>query len=71
MDDMAFADDPVVFAKNQKELEPQLNIWDEALAAKNLKISVNKSKVMVLSRKDKITVITLGNRQIEYLSERF
>lgn len=60
-----FADDLVVFARYEEELELNLKIWNEALASKSLKINVNKTKVMVLGNRDTSINITLEETQIE------
>lgn len=58
---MCVSDDLVVFAKNGKELGTKLKIRNYYLAIRTLRINVNKTKVMVLGKKNSIVNITKNN----------
>lgn len=61
----SFADDLMICAKNEDELQKNLEIWHTALRQRNLKINLDKTKIMVLGNSDVQTTIGLNNRIIE------
>ncbi|VEN48479.1 unnamed protein product [Callosobruchus maculatus] len=46
----AFADDLVIFARNKKELQYNLQIWNDALHRKNMKINTKKTTIMTICK---------------------
>lgn len=60
-----FADDLVIFAKSERYLQYNLNIWNKALQDRNLRINVDKTKVMVIGKEDLKISITLDEKTIE------
>lgn len=61
----AFADDLVVFAKNEKDLQNNLDIWEKALEVRNLKINVEKTKVMVIGPDSSKLNIQLNKKSVQ------
>ena len=61
----AFADDLAIFAENKQELQRNLEIWKMALAARNLRINLNKTKTMVIGKEDVEVSIILDGQTIE------
>jgi hypothetical protein len=53
----------VLIAGNQRNLQYNLNIWNKALIEYNLKINVQKTKSMVLSRNEKKNKLKISIRQ--------
>lgn len=61
----AFADDLIVFAKNEQDLQTNLNLWKTALQQRNMKININKTKVMVIGKNNIKVEISLDGRKLE------
>lgn len=61
----AFADDLVVYAKNEKDLQTNLDIWKTALQKRNLKINAEKTKVMLIGKENKELEIQLNGNRME------
>lgn len=61
----AFADDLMICAAKEKDLQENLQIWEEELAKRNLKINISKTKVMVISKENKNTNIEINQSKIE------
>lgn len=61
----AFADDLAIWAKNEKELQENLEIWNRSLQTRNLKINTEKTKVMVIGKNNIQTKIQLNDKEIE------
>lgn len=61
----AFADDLVIFAKSEQDLQHSLDVWKKALQDRNLKINTDKTKVMVVGKGDEKISITLDGRKID------
>lgn len=61
----AFADDLVIFARNENELRSNLRIWNEKLVEKKLKINEEKTKIMVSGKSDRKVNIELNGKAIE------
>lgn len=59
----AFADDLILFASNEKDLQHNLNIWKAALENKNMKINVTKTKVMTLGRTEEQIKINIDGKK--------
>lgn len=45
--DYAFVDDITIITENQKNLEENLNIWNQILRNNKIKINKNKTKTMI------------------------
>nr|CAH7762410.1 unnamed protein product [Callosobruchus chinensis] len=58
--DFVFADDLATFANSGADLQQNLDIWNMALKKRNMKINVNKSKTITVTRQQKAT-----NSQLE------
>lgn len=61
----AFADDVMICAAKEKELQENLQIWEEELKKRNMKINTNKTKVMVLSKENKEINLEISQSKIE------
>ena len=61
----AFADDLVVFGKNEKELQKNLEVWNVALGANNMKVNEEKTKIMITGRGSTQTNISLNQRTLD------
>lgn len=66
--DCAFADDIVIFAKNEIDLQQNLEIWNKSLRKRNLKINSEKTKIMIIGKDDKQASVTLDGRKIEQVN---
>src|SRR6185436_18803325 len=58
----AFADDLAIIAKSEEELQHNLNIWDQELKKHNMTINIEKTKIMVISKEETKTHITINRR---------
>lgn len=47
------------------ELQHNLNVWNEELSKRNLKINVNKTKVMVIGKDNKKSNIKINQDQLD------
>lgn len=64
----AFADDLVVFAKNETELKKNLNIWNEKLKRKKLKLNEDKTKVMIGGKTNHLLNVGLNGKRLEQVN---
>lgn len=62
---LAFADDIVVLAPNERNLQHNMSIWDEELRKKGMKININKTQTMIVSRHGNRHNISIGNTSLE------
>ena len=65
---LSFADDLVMFAKNQRDLETNINILNRELSKRGMKINSKKTKTMVISREPKQHKIRLDNEILEQVN---
>lgn len=65
----AFADDVVVLAKTEKDLQHNLDLWTEALQDRRLKINIQKTKVMTISKEERTINIKINGKQVEQVNE--
>jgi hypothetical protein len=63
--EQAYADDMVLIAANERNLNYNLKIWNESLKNKGLKINTEKTKAMVIAKNGKKHNIKIGKQQIE------
>uniref|UniRef100_A0A1Y1M3Z3 Reverse transcriptase domain-containing protein n=1 Tax=Photinus pyralis TaxID=7054 RepID=A0A1Y1M3Z3_PHOPY len=61
----AFADDLMIFAKNERDLQNNLDIWSKALKDRNLRINVKKTKVMAIGNDNINMTILIYGKSIE------
>ena len=61
----AFADDVVIMAEREKDLQYNMEIWNAELQKYGMKINKTKTKVMVISEERKKIQITLDDIEIE------
>uniref|UniRef100_A0A1Y1M0F5 Reverse transcriptase domain-containing protein n=2 Tax=Photinus pyralis TaxID=7054 RepID=A0A1Y1M0F5_PHOPY len=61
----AFADDVMICAAKEKDLQDNLRIWEEELTKRNMIINTNKTKVMVISKENKNINIVINQNKIE------
>src|SRR3978361_1866842 len=61
----AFADDLAVFAKNEVDLQYNLEMWKGAIEEKNLKLNVDKTKVMSIGKNNTAVTIRLNGMTME------
>ena len=62
---LSFADDLVIFGKDQRTLQTNLNILNSELTKTGMKINPSKTKTMILSREHKEHDIRLNNDKLE------
>ena len=64
---LLFADDVVIWGKDQMEVQEQLDIINEKIEQRGLKINVEKSKTVVMNRGEKEGkgVIKVGDKELE------
>ena len=65
---LSFADDLVVFGKDQRDLENNMNILNRELMKRGMKINTKKTQTMVISREPKQHTIKLNNEILEQVS---
>lgn len=61
----AFADDVVIFAEKEKDLEHNLATWKDALSKRNLNINESKTKIMIINARNTNMNITLNGKVVE------
>ncbi|KAJ8935859.1 hypothetical protein NQ318_015970 [Aromia moschata] len=64
----AFADDILVLARSDTELKKNLNIWNEKLKERKLKLNVSKTKIMTGGRPDIAVNVELNGDKVEQVS---
>lgn len=64
----AFADDIVLIANTQEELNERLNKWDEILNKFGMTMNKEKTKVMTIGKEENIS-IKIENTQLEQITE--
>lgn len=72
IDVLRFADDIVVIAKNEKELQRMMKSMEEMLLSKlNMKINMKKTKVLVCSKNINIRtrIHVQNNKKLEQVEE--
>ena len=65
----AFADDLVVCAANENTMQENLKVWENELSKRNMKININKTKVMMIGKEHKQLQITLRNEKLEQVDK--
>lgn len=68
INECAFADDIVIFARNETELKRNLNTWNNKLSSKNLKINENKTKIMINGKSEEMVNIEINDQIIEQVN---
>lgn len=64
--DCAFADDVAIIASTEKNLQFNVNLWIEELENKEMKVNINKTKVMVITNnKERRISIKIKNQTVE------
>lgn len=61
----AFADDLAIFARTETDLQRNLEVWSEELKKADMKINIEKTKFMVISKEERRARIQIDNKQIE------
>ena len=56
---MRYADDSVIIAENKEDLKLLLDIFEEEIRKKGLKLNSNKTEIMVISRNDECPQINI------------
>jgi hypothetical protein len=64
----AFADDIAVMAGSEKDLQENLNVWNEVLKMHGMKINKSKTKVMVVSRERKEVQVSIDEEFLEQVN---
>lgn len=64
----AFADDLAIIAQSQSELQKDLNNWREILEKRGMKISIPKSKVMMIDKEQQTIDIKLKNEKLQQVT---
>jgi hypothetical protein len=63
--EQAYADDVVLIAAKERNLNYNLKIWNESLKNRGLKINTDKTKTMVIAKNAKKHNIKVGKQQTE------
>ncbi|KAI5644163.1 reverse transcriptase (RNA-dependent DNA polymerase) domain-containing protein [Phthorimaea operculella] len=68
---LLYADDQVILASSAEELQEMVNIMNEALKKKGMKVNVSKTKAMVLEKEDSTTEcnIMIEEERVEQVKE--
>ncbi|KAI5640813.1 reverse transcriptase (RNA-dependent DNA polymerase) domain-containing protein [Phthorimaea operculella] len=68
---LLYADDQVILASSAEELQEMVNIMNEALKKKGMKVNVSKTKTMVLEKEDSTTEcnIMIEEERVEQVKE--
>lgn len=64
-----FADDVVIMARSECDLQKNLVFWDEALVKYGMKINSNKTKVMMVARETEEIDIKLREEKIQQVTQ--
>ncbi|CAH1997516.1 unnamed protein product [Acanthoscelides obtectus] len=67
LSECAFADDLMICAEREKDLQTNLELWNAEIEIRNLKINVAKSKVMVIGKNVK-EIIKINNNELEQVN---
>ena len=62
---LSFADDLVVFGKTQEDLEHNVNMLNREITQRGMKINLNKTKTMIISREPKPHTIRVEGEALE------
>ena len=65
----AFADDVAVIAKTKEELQEAVNIWNDVLTNKEMKISKTKTEVMMIGRNRQECNIFIEETQLKQVED--
>ena len=65
LNDLAYADDLMVMASSEANLQHNIAVWAEELAKKGMKINVEKTKTMIISKKEETHTITVDGTVLE------
>lgn len=63
--EMTYADDMVLIARDEKMLNKNVRIYNRALKTINMKINDNKTKIMVISNKERKHQINVEEEKLE------
>lgn len=61
----AFADDIVLFANSEENMQKSVKIWKDALAAQKLELNVEKTKVVMIGNEAGVASVTADGEVIE------
>lgn len=61
----AYADNIVIDANNERELQYNIEVWKNAPKKRNLKINIDKIKIMIIDKDDENTTIKIDARKKE------
>ena len=65
----SFADDLVIFAKTEADLQHNLELWKDELKTAGLELNLSKTKTMTIGNKNKTCHIKIEGVEIEHVSE--
>ena len=65
LSECAFADDIVIMANNENDLQTNVTAWNETLNEYGMKINNDKTKVMVIASEQQQTNIQINNTRLE------
>lgn len=60
-----FADDVAIFANNEKDIQHNLEVWQDALKKRNLKINIDKTRVMKIGNSNITSPVELNGNKVE------
>ncbi|XP_068082743.1 LINE-1 retrotransposable element ORF2 protein [Anabrus simplex] len=67
--DLAFADDLIVVASSEQNLQHNINVWVEELKEKGMEVNVDKTKTMVISRNEERHCIMVDSKPLEQVTK--
>ena len=62
---LSFADDLVLFGKSEKDLQHNINILNNELTKRGMRINAKKTKTMLVSKESKVQNLKLGRENLE------
>ena len=65
---LSFADDLALFGKSESDLQYNLNILNNELKKRGMKINANKTKTMLVNKETKKHNISLGRENLEQVN---
>ena len=66
--ELAFADDLVLIAKSEEDLQHNLNIWNREFIKKNMRPNVAKTETMIISREEQKHNIKLEGQTLQQIN---
>ncbi|XP_064111415.1 uncharacterized protein LOC135218900 [Macrobrachium nipponense] len=68
--ELLYADDLVITAENEEDLQRRVGEWQESLERGGLKVNVNKTEILLSSREDKDRIVIQEKKRLDYKTGR-